>query len=148
VSETLSDLEKTALATLLAGDHPALATLRRQLERTRVRGREQHECGQFTDLWVEDDAEALDVAHRFAIDDVYGSVDGLQEETALLLHVVRGRLKTLEAFVVEGPWPERPRLTRTWYVVPHTEDAGQLRPVEARNLDHAVRGLTADADLD
>jgi hypothetical protein len=131
------------LTALLDGSHPALAHLRRQLEWTRVRHREPTGYGRFTDFWVDDQAGALDVHHRFSIDDVYGQVAGMESDTAFLLHIVRGRLKTLEAFAVGEAWPEPPVLRRTWYVAPDPADAGQLHPVDHRDLTFALRGLTA-----
>jgi hypothetical protein len=146
VDSALDTFERTAVAALLEGDHPVLEHLRSQMAEATVRDREQGEFGRFTDLWV--DAEPIDVDDRFAIDDVYGRVIGVDDEVALLLHVVRGRLKTLEAFVPRPIWPERPELVETWYVAPDSEDAGQLHRIPGRSLDFALRGLTVPRDED
>ena len=146
MDSALDTFERTAVAALLEGEHPVLEQLRSQMAEATVRDREQGEFGRFTDLWV--DAEPIDVDDRFGIDDVYGRVVGVDDEVALLLHVVRGRLKTLEALVPRPIWPERPQLVETWHVAPDSEDAGQLHRISGRSLDFALRGLTAPRDED
>ena len=140
----LSDpLERAVIEALLAGDHPVLAQLRTQLAGATVRDRERGDYGQFTDLWIPDDAAPIAMTERFALDDVFARVEGCDEEAGFLLHVVRGRLKTLEAFVSRPHWPEAPTLVEHWYVAPHPDpdEAGQLTRVQRRDLDFALRGL-------
>lgn len=133
------------LEVLLAGDDPVLTQLRAQVAEARVREEEVSEFGVWIDLWVEDSVAALDVSHRFAIDDVFGRVEGVDSETGFQLHVVRGRIKTIEAWVSEPGWPDEPRLLETWYVA-HDEDpeAAELVPVDTRDLEFAVRGVEGD----
>ena len=144
----LDAFERTMLDTLLAGEHPALEALRAQAAVAAVRARERSEFGQFTDLWIDDTVPPIDFPDRFAIDDHYARVEGTDEEVALLLHVVRGRLKTLEAFVARPPWPDAATLVELWPVAPDPDQAGQLRRVPTRDLDFAVRGLTATREDD
>ena len=134
-----------ALKVLLRGGHPVLAALRNQSAAASVRAIETSELGVWIDLWVDDQAEPLDVGHRFAIDDVYGRVEGYPGEVGFQLHVVRGRLKTIEAWVSEPGWPEEPALLDTWYVAhdPDPEVAELIR-VEERDLEFAVRGIHPD----
>ncbi|HKK70839.1 MAG TPA: hypothetical protein VKA86_06455 [Candidatus Krumholzibacteria bacterium] len=146
MDSALDAFERTAVDALLAGDHPVLERLRSQMATASVRDREQGEFGRFTDLWVE--ADPIDVQDRFAIDDVYARVRGVEDEVALLLHVVRGRLKTLEAFVPRPVWPDEPELVETWYVAPDVEEAGQLHRGAERTLTFALRGLTTPREDD
>lgn len=142
----LDDFERNVLRVLLEGDHPVLEQLRAQAAVAGVRSRERSEFGQFTDLWV--DADPIDFDERFAIDDHYARIAGVDEDVALLVHVVRGRLKTIEAFVARPPWPETVEANEIWPVVPDPDDAGQLHRTDARDLAHALRGLTASRDDD
>lgn len=146
--EPLDDFERTVLDALLEGDHPVLEQLRAQAAIARVRARERSEFGQFTDLWIEDDVEPIDFADRFAIDDHYARIEGVDEEAALLLHVVRGRLKTLEAFVPRPLWPKAATLVELWPVGPDPDDAGQLHRAASRELGFALRGLDAPREID
>ena len=133
------------LEVLLRGAHPVLAALRDQSAAASVRTIESSELGVWIDLWVEESAQPLEVEHRFAIDDVFGRVAGVEDEVGFQLHVVRGRIKTIEAWVSEPGWPEEPELLETWYVAhdPDPEVAELIR-VEARDIEFAVRGIHGD----
>ena len=133
------------LTRLLDGDHPVLAALRAQVGSAEQRSVEASEFGTLIDLWVSDDASRLDVEHRFAIDDLFGRVEGVEGEVGFQLHVVRGRLKTVEAWVSESGWPDEPELTESWYVAydPDPEAAEFVRVAE-RDVDFAVRGIHGD----
>ena len=140
--------ETTALDALLAGDHPVLEQLRRQRIASTVRDRETTDFGRFTDFWVDDGAAPIEVTDRFAIDDVYARIAGVEDEVALLLHVVRGRIKSLEAFMPRPGWPEAPAIEELWYVIPDRGEAGQLVRASARHPDFALRGLGPRDDDD
>ena len=135
------------LGRILEGDHPVLARLRDQVAVARVRDVENSEFGTLIDLWVEDSAPPLDVDHRFAIDDLFGRVEGVEGEVGFQLHVVRGRIKTIEAWVSEPGWPEDATLAESWYVAhdPDPEVAEFVR-VDQRDLEFAVRGIQGDED--
>ena len=133
----------TALAALLAGEHPVLRALARQAGGANIRGVEDSESGTWIDLWVPDDIPPLDVDHRFAIDDVFGRVTGVAGDVGLQLHVVRGRIRTLEAWSDSAGWPTEPLLETTWYVVWDAAEASLVR-VEARDEEFAVRGVEGD----
>ena len=140
-----SSFEGQLLDILLTGDDPVLEQLRAQLTDARVRDQEVSEFGVWIDLWVEDSAVALEVDHRFAIDDVFGRVEGVEGEVGFQLHVVRGRIRTIEAWVSEQGWPDEPKLVETWYVA-HDQDpeAAELVRVDERDLGFAVRGFDGD----
>jgi hypothetical protein len=135
------------LRRLLEGEHPVLARLREQVAVARVREVETSEFGTLIDLWVEDSAPPLDVDHRFALDDLFGHVEGVDGEVGFQLHVVRGRIKTIEAWVSEPGWPAETRLLESWYVAhdPDPEVAEFVR-VQHRDLEFAVRGIHGDED--
>jgi len=145
--QPLDVFERAVLDTLLGGDHPVLEQLRAQAAVARVRARESSEFGQFTDLWI-DDVDPIDFPDRFAIDDHYARVEGVEDDVALLLHVVRGRLKTIEAFVPRPNWPSSSNMVEIWPVVPDSDDAGQLHRAGERDLVFALRGLESPRDVD
>ena len=138
----IESFEQLVIEALLRGADPVLERLREQVAVATVRDRERNEYGQFTDFWVPDTAAPIAMTDRFALDDVYGTVQGCAEEVGFLLHVVRGRVKTLEAFVARPSWPAHPELVDHWYVSPDPdpESGGQVRRVEQRDLDFALRG--------
>lgn len=137
-----SELEQQVLESLLAGDHPVLTRLREQLAGARVRARETTERGFFTDFWVETETLPPGVNDRFALDDVFGEVEDIEESVCFLLHVHRGRLKTLEGFVARDTWPREPRLRRLYYVQPDSDRGGQLVERSSRDLGFALRGAS------
>lgn len=135
------------LSLMLQGDDPTLGKLRAQAARARIRDTESSDFGMLIDLWVEDDVPALEVDHRFAIDDLFGRIEGLDSEVGFQLHVVRGRLKTIEAWVSEPGWPDEPRLAASWYAGPDPDpEAAELVRIESRNLAFAVRGILGDPE--
>jgi hypothetical protein len=135
------------LERMLAGDHEVLSELRAQVPSAEVRSIEASEYGTLIDLWVADDAGQLGVAHRFALDDLFGKVDGVDGEVGFQLHIVRGRLKTIEAWVTSPDWPAEPRLVDSWYVAydPDPEVAEFVR-VDERDVEFAVRGIHGDPE--
>ena len=133
------------LSRMLDGDHPVLASLRAQASAAKVRSVEASDYGVWIDLWVPDEAGQLDIEHRFAIDDLFGRVQGVDDEVGFQLHVVRGRLKTIEAWVTTPGWPADPSLLESWYVAhdPDPEVAEFVR-VPRRDVAFAVRGIEGD----
>lgn len=142
ITTPLDPFERSVIGALLQGADPFLDHLRGQVASATVRDREHNDYGQFTDLWVPDGVTPIEVTDRFALDDLYGTVQGCTEEVGFLLHIVRGRVKTLEAFVSRPGWPQNPQLVEHWYVSPDPdpESGGQVRRVEERDLDFALRG--------
>jgi len=142
MTEELNTFESAVLVEILAGDHPALDLLKSQLALASVRARETVESGCLVDFWIESGPPSLEVEHRFAIDDLQGQVEGSSDEIAFLLHIVRGRIKTLEIFAMEGELPSELQLAESWYVAPDAENAGRPHRVSERSLSYALRGLT------
>ena len=148
----MSEIEPTSFAgqlldTLLSGDHPVLARLRAQLALARIRDEQASEYGVWIDLWIDDSAKPLEIDHRFAIDDVFGRVEEVDGEAGFQLHIVRGRIKTLEAWVSEPGWPGAPRLLEAWYAAPDEDpEMAELVRVGERDLGFALRGVEADGE--
>ena len=132
---------------LLDGTDPVLEALRSQTKSASVREIERSEFGVLIDLWVEDDVQPLDIGHRFAIDDLFGKVSGVDGEVGFQLHVIRGRIKTIEAWVSEAGWSEEPELVDSWYVAPDVDpEKAELVRVEERDCAFAVRGIEGDPE--
>jgi hypothetical protein len=142
----MTELERQVIDRFLAGRHPVLEILRAQISTARIRGREITETGFFTDLWIDEHAPVVEPSDRFALDDVFGHVEGISASICFLLHVHRGRLRTLEGFVLDADWPSHPRLLRSWYVRPDPAQAGQLVECDERDLDFALRGVAPRDD--
>ena len=91
----------------LAGDHPVLEALRKQLELASVREREMTGVGFF--LYFEKDptvAPAPTNRSQLIIEDVGASIEGLESEAQFLVFVTDGYLDLLEGYCNEGNWPQ------------------------------------------
>jgi hypothetical protein len=104
--EDLNALEQAVLDKLLAGDPPALATLRAQAEKARLFGRELSGVGFFCSFEVPPEAPRLEGLVDFQIDDVDAFVHGLAHGAGFVLFIRDGRLDMLEGFSYGEPWPE------------------------------------------
>lgn len=99
----LNHLEHAVIDKLLAGDHPVLATLRRQAEHARVAKRENTGVGFFCDFEVNSDAPTI--PRDFQIGDVHAEMEGLAHGAGFVLFVRGGRLSMLEGFSYDESWP-------------------------------------------
>lgn len=140
-----NEIERQALDKLLAGEHPALERLRRQLAVAKVVGRERTAAGFVTRLGVPDDALRLGNAKPFQILDVYGEIDGVGTEASFILFVEDGALARLECQTLDDTWPASPRLERLFYKRPRTEGSAHLVEVPVRDLGWALAGAGANA---
>lgn len=114
--ETLNALERDVLDKLLAGDHPSLMVLRRQLEASLVKERKFSGKGFFTELHVPEDAPPAPTSKsRVRFGDVIADVEGVEHGVGFLLFIDDGRLVMLEGYTFEGPWPEHAKLHRLAY---------------------------------
>ena len=104
MSNGLTLLEEAVLQMLLAGDHPILKKLRRQLEHCHASRREVSGAGFYTTIEVSDAVEAIpDSCLRFG--DVIAQIDGLHHGAGFLLYVEHGRIKMLEGYSYDEVWP-------------------------------------------
>lgn len=100
----LSDLEREVLEMLLSGDHPALEVLRQQLAHARLASRENTGVGFYCDFDISETTPT--VSRDFQLGDVHAEIQGLQHGAGFVLFVSNGRLKTLEGYTYDEPWPE------------------------------------------
>jgi len=103
----LMPLEREVLEKLLAGEHPVLEALRRQLASISVVEREQTGSGFFTKLSTIPSAAAAQVqTSSLRFGDIEATMDGLSHGAGFVLYVDDGRLTMLEGYSYEEPWPE------------------------------------------
>lgn len=103
----LTDLERGVLDKLLAGEHPVLEALRRQLGSCRVKSRELTGSGFFTELQVDRTLPGAPTrAENLRIGDVNAKIAGLKHGAGFVLFVNAGYLDMLEGFSYDEPWPE------------------------------------------
>jgi hypothetical protein len=98
-------VERRALGLLLAGDHPIMECLRRQLAQAHFTTRERTEHGFVARFHVEPGADGVNEDRELRIDDVRGCVSGVDVRFAL--YVRHGFLCRLEALTDGYAWPSR-----------------------------------------
>jgi hypothetical protein len=104
MTTNLSDFERAVLDKLLDGDLPELSVLRHQLSQCVVKSREQTGVGFYTELMIPEDAPSLNgVSAVFG--DVAADIVGLQNGAGFLLYLKDGRIKMLEGYSYDEPWP-------------------------------------------
>jgi len=111
---TLEDFEREVIAALLAGDDPLLDALRRQYAASNVRAREVTPRGFVTRFDVEPPAQPVD-RKLLHLDDLQIELEGVKSPVDASLHVLNGRLRSLECFVYDGTFPESPVIRSAWY---------------------------------
>lgn len=111
---TIDDFEKSVMTALLAGDDPLLETLREQYAVATIRDREMTATGFVTRFEVPKDAPTID-RKLLHLDDLQIEVDGAKTPADTSLHVMNGRLRSLECFVYEGAFPQSPAIRAAWY---------------------------------
>ncbi|MBL8694826.1 MAG: hypothetical protein JNJ88_12085 [Planctomycetes bacterium] len=102
----LSKFEKAALAMALAGEHPTLLALRRQLPYCRVAEREMTGCGFITTIEVDRLLVEPALEEYFLITDVFVNTAAVRDGIGLLLVIDDGYIAHLEGFTFGGEWPE------------------------------------------
>lgn len=107
IQSELSAFEMSVLEKLLAGRHPVLDVLRRQLRACCVDDRQGTGHGFYTSLSVDPSVEPAPLAARTHIGDVGAEISGLRHGAGLVLLVTAGYLDLLEGFSYEEPWPEK-----------------------------------------
>lgn len=140
MSTPLNDLEHRALQRLLAGGHPVLERLRRQLTEAEAAGRQPTGDGFVTRLAVPGRVPRLGSGKPFQILDVYGEIAGLGSEASFILFVEDGALSRLECQTLDDAWPERPRLQRLFYMRPKSPGSADLVETPERDLAWALIG--------
>ncbi|HVP68297.1 MAG TPA: hypothetical protein VMT17_13670 [Anaeromyxobacteraceae bacterium] len=104
--DELTHLEQAVLRMFLAGSHPALAALRRQLAAARASSRRGTATSFSTRLDVGGVAPAAVAARRVVLSDVEAEIPGLAHRASFALFVTDGRLERLEGATRAGEeWP-------------------------------------------
>jgi hypothetical protein len=103
--ENLNKLEKQVIEMLLAGDDPVLIALRKQIQSTKLKERKLTGVGFFLDFEMSVDVPVIPGVANFEIGDVSCQVPGLEHGLGFLLFVRNGRLKCLEGYTYDEPWP-------------------------------------------
>jgi hypothetical protein len=102
----LNNFEEAVLKKLLSGDNFVLATLRKQAKYAILEDRVYTGVGFFCTFKVPLEAPVVKLYKDFQIDDVNGELEGLTHGAGFVLFVRDGRLKTLEGFSYDEPWPK------------------------------------------
>lgn len=111
---TIEELEKQVIGALLAGDDPILDALRAQYAAASVRDREVNARGFVTRFDVPASAPAID-RKLLHLDDLQVELEGVPTPLDASLHVLNGRLRSLECFVYDGAFPREPAIASAWY---------------------------------
>lgn len=99
----LSDFEQAVLEKLLAGNHPVLATLREQIAQAQVVKRQNTGVGFFCDFEIGPTAPV--VQGNFHIGDVHAEIESLERGVGFVLFIRDGKVKMLEGYTYDEPWP-------------------------------------------
>jgi len=114
-SPEMNDVEHVLLDALLAGEHPVLAQLRRQIREAKIESRELSGVGFFLTFSVPESLQRLGKG-RLVIGDVLFDLEGIENGGGAILFVDDGYVSMLEGYLNGEPqWPETPRLTRVFY---------------------------------
>ena len=111
---TIEEFEEKVIAALLAGDDPLLDALRQQYAAAVVRDRERTSRGFVTRFEVPASARAID-RKLLHLDDLQVELEGVKTPVDASLHVLNGKLRSLECFVYDGAFPETPSIRSAWY---------------------------------
>lgn len=111
---TIEEFEENVIAALLAGDDPLLDALRQQYAASAVRDREVNTRGFVTRFDVPPSARAID-RKLLHLDDLQVELEGVKTPVDASLHVLNGKLRSLECFVYDGAFPKSPAIKSAWY---------------------------------
>ncbi len=133
----IEEFEGQLMAALLAGDDPLLETLRRQYAAATVRDRDRTTSGFTTYFDVPSSAPPIE-RKLLHLDDLQIELSGATTPADVSLEVQNGRLRSLESFVYEGPFPEAPAIEAAWYY--GTEKFAGITPelMAARDLEELL----------
>jgi hypothetical protein len=117
MSDQPNELERQVLEKLLAGNHPVIQNLRRQLSGIQVVKRELTGTGFITSFHVQTSLITPSLqAICFKFGDVIADVENLEHGAGFLLYISDGAIDALEGYSFEEEWPERISQFRLSYV--------------------------------
>jgi hypothetical protein len=143
---TQEALERTLMDWLLAGDHPALATLRAQYAAAEIEERDFSGGGCSVDYRVPPGAPRLHGDADLQLDDVVFYLEDVETDGSAILFIRRGVLHMLELATWDEPWPAVPKLDEVQYLTrrPFRNGRGYtLRPAANRDREHLASVLPA-----
>ncbi len=105
-NRTFTKLERAVLEKLLGGTSETFRILRGQLGSLRVIDRELTGVGFLTNFAIGGEAEKLPGGPSFRFGDVVADLDGLKHGAGFDLLVEDGRLRMLEGYSFDEPWPD------------------------------------------
>jgi hypothetical protein len=111
---TNEDFERQVMTALLAGDDPILATLREQYAAATVRDRETSATGFVTRFDIPANVSPIE-RKLLHLDDLQVQLADATTPAEVSVHVHNGRLRSLECFVYDGPFPKSPEIAAAWY---------------------------------
>ena len=114
--EVLALVERL-VPSLISGDHPALAALRGQFRRARIREVELTGVGFYVDFDIPADSP-LAVPSDFTGGSATITLEGASHGAGCVLFVRDGRLATLECYTYADSWPEHARVLAVDDIVP------------------------------
>lgn len=130
----LEPIERRVMQMLLAGEHPALETLREQFDSSGVSDREYTGVGFFTSFTVRDDLPRLQPPRRIVIGDVGADLEGLTYGCGFILFIDDGILGALECHLWgDDVFPNDPRYLRLYYI--HQPEPPHVTESEDRDIE-------------
>jgi hypothetical protein len=129
MADNMEQFVQQVLQMLLAGDDPALAILRSQLEVAKRRPRENTGVGFFIHFDVPQEAPRLPGNPSIKFGDVIAEMEGLQHGAGFVLFIDNGVLAMLEGYTYDEPWPEKVSTYELKYMGGKTRDLTVLRQI-------------------
>jgi hypothetical protein len=125
----MNQTETLIMDFLLAGDHPILRALRKQLNHIVLESRTLTGYGFFLDFGFSAEVEGVH-PHIFTIADVMARVKGLECDIGFMLFVRAGKIKFLECFSID-PLGDMPEILDLYYT---KVEAGAVLEIPERYL--------------
>lgn len=123
----LTQLERAVLEKLLAGEHPALAVLRKQADGVTAESRTQSGVGFSTRLRVPHGSPRAALSReRVHLGDVEADIPGLEHGAGFVLFIEDGYLTALEGYTYGEQWPTDDRRARLKYTATSGRDLTSL----------------------
>lgn len=109
-----TELDRTLMDVLLAGDDPILAALRDQYAQATCSGHDYTGVGFFTHFAVSPSARRVSRS-TFDIDDIWLDIAGVKSGAMAILAIREGVIDYLEVVTITDEWPENPVLRSVTY---------------------------------
>jgi hypothetical protein len=102
----LTELEAAVLRELFSGESPCLSALRAQVDAATVVARTMTGVGFFLEFAIPEHIPAAAIARReLRFGDVQATIPGLEHGAGFLVLIQNGKLRELEGYTYDEPWP-------------------------------------------